>query len=153
MTRRLLVIAATATIALSLTGCTKPNPGVSVTTGLGGAVHAEALCWSEDEAAVDASSCTNDVMSAEIQNGTLPTVTLAAGNTIGISVDPKVADAGWIAAINGQPLLQSPIHQEYFRFLNLIPQPVPEEGYVLSVQALSGDQTRGAWIFRILPAS
>ena len=153
MTRRLLVIAATAGIALTLAGCTKPNPGASVSTGVGNAPHAEAVCWAAEADAVDATTCATDVLSAAIQGASLPKAQLVAGNTIGISVDPTVADAGWIPEINGQALTQAPLHTVYYRFQYPSLQAVPEQGLVLDIRAMAGQQTRGFWVFQLTPAA
>ncbi len=153
MMRRALALSATAVLALSLAGCSKPYPGVSVNTGSGGAVHKEALCWAFDDAALDSATCAQDVVTAALAGGEVPTLPLVPGNSVGISVDPVVAEAGWVPEINGQALVPAPLHQTYFRFQYPSLQPVPAEGTVLSVKAVSGDQTRGFWVYRLVPTA
>ena len=53
MIRRMLAVAAIgAGLAVVLTGCTKPTPGATVTSGAQ-SVHQQALCWSFDDAGLD----------------------------------------------------------------------------------------------------
>lgn len=152
MTRRLLAVSATALVALSLAGCSKPYPGVSVNTGSGGAAHQEALCWAFEDEALDATTCAQDVVTAAVQGGQVPKVTLVPGNSIGISVDPVVAEAGWIPEIDGQALVPAPITQTYWRFQYPSLQPLAENGSMLSIKAVSGEQTRGFWVYQLVPA-
>ena len=153
MTRRLLAVAATALVVLSPAGCAKPNPGVSVTAGFGSA-HQQALCWAA-EGGVDAQACANAATTI-MQGQGIPSVQVVPGNTVGISVDPVVADAGWIPSINGSQLVSTPLHQLYFSFQypSLQPElvPVPAEGLTLDVRAVTGDQPRGLWAFKLVAA-
>ena len=151
MIRRTSAIAAVALACLTLAGCAKPNPGVSVVTGLGGAQHQEALCWGAD-GQVSAQTCAADILTGAIEGGSVPTAGLVPGATVGISVDPVVAETGWVPSINGQALVTAPLHQEYYRFQYPSLQAVPAEGLYLDVRALSGDLTRGFWVFKLTPA-
>lgn len=152
MIRRIVAVAAVgAGLALTLTGCTKPTPGVTVTSGAQ-SVHQEALCWSFDDAGLDGASCASDVIEKALAEGRVPTLPVVAGNTIGISVDPVVAEAGWIPQIDGQPIVQEPITETYYRFTYPSLTKVPDEGLLLDIKAVSGDQTRGFWVYALVPS-
>ena len=75
-----------------------------------------------------------------------------AGQTVGISVDPVVADAGWSPRINGQNLTQTPITSTYFRFTFPEFQEVAEDGLLMELVAGQAEQTRGVWLFQLVPA-
>lgn len=152
MIRRMLAVAAVgAGLALTLTGCTKPTPGATVVSG-SNSVHQEALCWSFEDAALDSTSCAGDVIEKAVAGGKVPTLPIVAGNTIGISVDPVVAEAGWIPQIDGQPIVAEPITETYYRFTYPSLNQVPKEGLLLDIKAVSGDQTRGFWVYALVPA-
>lgn len=152
MIRRMLAVAAIgAGLAVALTGCTKPTPGATVTSGAQ-SVHQQALCWSFDDAGLDAGSCASDVIDKAVAAGKVPTLPVVAGNTIGISVDPVVAEAGWIPQIDGQPIVEEPITETYYRFTYPSLTAVPSEGLLLDIKAASGDETRGFWVFALVPS-
>ncbi len=82
--------------------------------------------------------------------GKVPTVKVIPGSTVGISVDPVVADNGWFPAIQGQRLSQTPIKSTYFRFT--FPQAqIPADGYTLEIigRGSQATDTRGIWVFKL----
>lgn len=153
MTRRLAAISAiAATAVLTLAGCTKPYPGVSVVSGTN-TVREEALCWSFEESAVSAETCAQDVLQQAVQGDRLPRLTVVPGDTIGISVDPVIAEAGWIPVLGQQELAQSPLKTNYFRFTVPSTTELPADGARMGVFSLAGEQVRGVWAFTIVPAT
>lgn len=146
--RRALI---TALAAVALVGCTKPFPGISVVAGTTSA-HRAALCWTFDKPALEPGMCTQEVISEAMNGATVTRIPISPGQTIGISVDPIVADAGWTPIIGNQPLSQSPLNTLYFRFAYPELQPVPESGLDLQIIAGSGEAVKGLWSFKLVPA-
>ncbi len=135
-------------LVLSLSACEKPNPGASVVSGTSVA-HSEALCWSEDEA-ITPKSCAQDIVTNAKADPSIGTIEVLADQTIGISVDPKVAELGWYVAIGGQRFNEDAITETYYRFTfpNVT---VPAEGYDLQIIAQGkGNATRGIWVFKLI---
>lgn len=146
--KRPVLAALAALLVLPLAACTKPSPGVSVTSGTSTA-HAQAICWSFDGAPIDAATCGADVIKQAEDSGGVKRVTTLPGQTIGISVDPVVADGGWFPAIGGQRLVQEPITSTYYRFQYPNLQELPAGGQSLEIVAVNGDSTRGFWVFAL----
>ncbi len=71
------------------------------------------------------------------------------GDTVGISVDPKVADAGWTPVIGQQRLTSTPLDTTYYRFTYPDLQEVPADGVLLQIVAGRGESTKGIWVFRL----
>ena len=145
--RRIAPIAALGLAALALTGCTKPSPAVSVVSGTN-SVNEEALCWdfNVDEAGLN---CKNLATNLEDALPSALSVPSMEGNTVGISVDPVVAEEGWTAFFNGQPLSQTPLTETYFRFTIPVGTTLNAEGTPLAVASISNNQMRGLWLFKI----
>lgn len=145
---------------LVLTGCEKPNPGITIFSGSSSA-RANAICWTEDGSpAVGSAGCSQDELVAAVQNGDLTTLPVTPGTTFGISVDPEVAEAGWYASIivdgEAQQLMNNVITDLYWRFTfpDSARGSFPAGGYVLQVTAAgatSGSE-RGLWFFALTDA-
>lgn len=146
-----LVLAGAAALALSLTACEQPNPGASVFSGTTSQWR-QAVCWAGEGESIDANACAQDVIAKAADGGQLASIPVVPGQTVGISVDPVVADAGWSPRINGQNLTQSPITSTYFRFTFPEFQDVAEEGLLMEIVAGEAEQTRGLWLFQLVPA-
>jgi methionine-rich copper-binding protein CopC len=145
-----LVGAMIATVGLA--ACEKPAPGATVFSGTTSA-HREAVCWAPEanEAFVEADCSISLQSSEEFNQRLLDKVAIVAttpGETVGISVDPAVAESGWLVSINGRALTREPISEEYFRF-TMPPQPLRKGDAQLVIQALTddGEAIRGSWIF------
>ena len=83
-----------------------------------------------------------------------PEVAVLADGTVGISVDPVVADSGWYPAIGTQKLVGEPVRETYYRFTFPAGQTFPAGGFPLEVVAVgTGDVPRGVWLFRLTNAS
>ena len=145
-TRSVLTLVAVS--ALSLTGCEKPSPTVTVTSATSSS-HSQAICWSE-AASIDATGCSEAQVAGALNNPDTPVVKILADQTVSISVDPMVAEYGWYPAIGGQRLSSKSITSTYYRFT--FPQTdIPSTGYSMQViaQSQSGG-TRGVWIFKLV---
>lgn len=133
---------------MSLTSCSKHNPGATVWSGTSSA-HREALCWSED-AAVTPDNCAQDIVAGAMTGPDVAEISVQKEQTLGISVDPKVAEKGWYIAIGGTRINENPITSTYYRFAFPV-ESVPAEGYTLQVVAQgTGSATRGLWLFRLV---
>jgi len=121
----------------------------------------EAICWSREAGqAVTSSDCSLELGSSDAdadldrqlldQVAVIPT---AAGATVGISVDPVVAESGWLVTINGRALTRKTITGKYFRF-TMPPGPLRRGDAQLVIQAVTsgGDAIRGAWLFGLTDA-
>jgi hypothetical protein len=136
--------------ALTLSACEKPAPGVSVFAGTA-TEHRAALCWSFDGTALSSEVCAQDVVQEALAGDGVASIPVIPGQTIGISVDPVVAAQGWTPVISTQRLVEQPITSTYFRFTFPDLQQVPEGGLPLQIVAGTGEETRGIWIFRLIP--
>lgn len=143
------IVAVAALLVLGLSGCQKPFPGVTVWSGTA-SKHIPAVCWSaEGGSAAGGGRCAAGLLEQAAAGGA--PVTVAPGNTVGISVDPAVAENGWSLAIGGQDLVTN-IRDTYYRFT--FPEQGASEalGYSLRVQANSAEGApRGIWFFRLVP--
>lgn len=146
-----LILAGAAVLTLGLTACEQPNPGASVFSGTTSQWR-QAACWVDEGDSLDANACAQDVIANAGEGGKLASIPVVPGQTVGISVDPVVADAGWYPRINGQNLTQSPITSTYFRFTFPEFQEVAADGLVMELVAGSAEETRGVWLFQLVPA-
>ena len=142
MRLRAAAVLSAAGATLVLSGCEKPVPGVSVFSG-SHVARAEAVCWArEDGGTVSQEQCSTT---------TAASLGVAPGRTIGISVDKKVADAGWRPAIGTQYLVPRTLHDTYYRFAVGEQDLSAAGGLDLRVVAVDdeGANTRGLWVFKL----
>lgn len=149
--RTALVILGSAALVVGLAGCSKPTPGASVFSGTTSQFR-HAVCWAFDADTIDPKVCAQDVIAKAVSGPGVATIPVVPGETIGISVDPVVADAGWFPVIGDQRLTQSPITSTYYRFTFPDLQEVPAEGLTLQIVAGQDDKTRGIWVYQLVPA-
>lgn len=134
-------------VLLATTACEKPTPEASVYSGTSN-VSVEAACWNFDDAPADPGCAAG--LSADQISDREGVITVRAGETIGITVEPKVAEAGWAVQIGEQSLSAERLDETYFRFalseadLANAPFQVRVYGY-----PDEGDQPRGLWLFRL----
>lgn len=137
--------------SLVLTGCTKPAPGASVFAGTV-TKHREATCWAFDAEALGSGECAQDLIEQAASGDAVSVIPVIPGQTIGISVEPVVADTGWFPVVGNQRLTTTPITSTYYRFTFPELQEVPAEGLLLQIVAGTDAQTRGIWVFKLDPA-
>jgi hypothetical protein len=149
--RRSLAIALVALSPLVLTGCEKPNPGVTVWSGTS-SEHVQALCWQPKElGGLTPKECAEDVLAAAGSGQGITALEVAPGETVGISVDPVVADSGWSLQIAGQTLATG-LTDTYYRFT--FPETVATEGAGYTLQVIAAAKPNGArgyWFFQLVP--
>ena len=136
---------------LTLTACEKPTPGVSVWSGTK-SEHREAVCWTEQDA-ITPEDCAQDIIDSALASKDVATIEILPDQTVGISVDPDLAEFGWYVAIGGQRFNDAPLTETYYRFT--FPKvSIPEGGYDLQVIAQGkGNATRGIWVFKLVNAA
>lgn len=135
---------------MALAGCTQPTPEVTVWSGTSSVVR-PAICWAPDTSVPQAvKDCIAQAQSQPTTN--IPTLQVTPGDTVGINVDPQLAEATWLPSVGGQALAQAPITESYFRFTYPNVQ-TPPDGFLLAVTArgTAADQDRGLWLFRLVP--
>jgi hypothetical protein len=142
------LVAAAAATGLLLTACEKPAPGVSVFSGTT-TEWREAVCWAFESDALEPGDCAQDVITEASTGEGVARIPVLPGETIGISVDPKVADQGWTPVIGQQRLTGAPLETTYFRFTYPDLQELPADGVLLQVVAGRGESTKGIWVFRL----
>jgi hypothetical protein len=146
------VAAALALSSLLLAGCDKPGPSITVFSG-STSEHREALCWSPDAGLPpEASDCLFGEESPAQLADYVAVIPVLPGRTIGISVDPEVAEAGWSVTVNGRPLNSRLITDTYYRFA-LSEQNLRRGSLQLQVigATSTGELTRGNWVFELAP--
>lgn len=134
---------------LALAGCTKPFPGITVVSGTA-SENQMAICWTFEKDNLEPGMCAQEVVSDFISGDRVAQIPVSPGQTVGISVDPVVADAGWTPVIGNQPLVSQPITTLYYRFAYPELQEVPEIGLDLQIIAGSGERTKGLWAFKLV---
>lgn len=148
-TRVALLVPALAVLALGLSACEKPNPGATAFSGTT-SIYQQAPCWSPEGDYLDEKTCGQDLLDA-VAGKDAEALPLLSGQTIGISVDPVVADIGWFPVVGGQRLTEQPITDTYFRFTPTAEQ-VALGDSTLTVVAGDETGTRGVWMYRLAPA-
>ncbi len=143
--RSIVVVPALALAAVGLTACQQPTPGVTAFSGTTSS-HRQAACWAPAGAYLTEETCTVDQLRPP-EDREIP---LLAGRTVGISVDPAIADIGWFPTLGGDRLTEAPVTTTYWRFAPTAAQAATPAG--LSVIAANADGTRGVWTFRAVPA-
>ena len=151
--RRSVAIAALALTPMLLAGCEKPDPGVTAWSGTT-SVRADAVCWQpQGNAALGTGDCAQDILNAASQGEGLQTLDVRPGDTVGISVDPVIADSGWSVQVGTQTLVSN-LTETYFRFT------FPELGVDLTgpglvMQVIANARpsgTRGHWFVHLQPS-
>ena len=148
---RALAIGIVALSPLALAGCEKPAPGVTVWSGTH-SEHVQALCWQfEEGVALTPRECAQDVLDRASSGEGIARLDVTPGDTVGISVDPVVADSGWSVQIGGQTLAAG-LTDTYYRFTFPELGATEATGYTLQVIAAAQPTgTRGYWFFQLLP--
>jgi hypothetical protein len=140
-----------AAVSLVLTGCTKPAPGASVFSGTV-TKHREATCWAFDAPALATGECAQDLIAQAATGDAVSVIPVVPGDTVGISVEPVVAETGWFPVVGNQRLTTTPITSTYYRFTFPELQEIPAEGLLLQIVAGTDANTRGIWVFKLDPA-
>ena len=149
--RRSLAIALVALSPLVLAGCEKPYPGVTAWSGTS-SEHVEALCWQPEElGGLTPRECAEDVLATAGAGEGIAALEVSPGDTVGVSVDPIVAEGGWSLQIAGQTLATG-LTDTYYRFT--FPEQVAAEGAGYTLQVIAAAKPNGArgyWFFQLVP--
>ncbi|MFC0600039.1 hypothetical protein [Streptomyces palmae] len=96
---------------VALTACDKPTPLATVTVG-STTKTAEATkgCFDEDK------KLSQSKLKECLNKDTGKTIKVQPGQRVGIGVDPKIAEYGWIAATASSPLMGKPSKETYRSF-------------------------------------
>ncbi|MGH8867235.1 MAG: hypothetical protein ACRDYU_04480 [Actinomycetes bacterium] len=138
---RLAVAVVGAMLGMALLGgCEKPTPLVTLTSGTS-SVHAEAVCYAGDGGEISERACRQPASEAR-------TLNVPVSSSVGVGVDPELADQGWRITINGQPATQQILDTTFYRF-GLSPQAFRQGPLELQVATVDGRQLTGLWLFRL----
>lgn len=146
---RLALVSLSLLSLAALAGCTKPAPGATVFASTH-SQYREASCWAFESEALDPGECAQEVIEQALTGDAVSEIPVIPGQTIGISVDPVVADQGWYPVLGNQRLTTSPVTTTYYRFAYPDLQSIPAEGLALQIVAGAGEQTRGIWVFKLV---
>jgi hypothetical protein len=146
------LLSLTVSALLVLSGCTKPLPNATVFSG-SNSENRQATCWAFDAEELAAGDCAQDLIAQAASGDAVSVVPVFPGDTVGISVDPVVAETGWFVVLGNQRLTENPITSLYYRFTFPAAQEIPEEGVLLQIVASSGVGARGIWVFKLDQAS
>jgi hypothetical protein len=125
-----------------LTGCgVESEPLVTVFSPGSGSVTVSPQCWSPDEV-VSERDCAS--------TSNLGRIEVQPGATIGVNVDPEIAELGWVPTVGGERLVAQDLDTTYYRFAlsesNFADTPDP----ALEIFAVDEDQkTRGLWVLQL----
>jgi len=149
--RRSLAIALVAVAPLVLTGCEKPYPGVTAWSGTS-SEHLAALCWQPAElGGLTPRECAEDLLATAGSGQGIPTLEVSPGDTVGVSVDPIIAESGWSLQIAGQSVATG-LTETYYRFTFPEQGATEGAGYTLQViAAAKPNGARGYWFFQLVP--
>jgi hypothetical protein len=142
------LLSLTVSALLVLSGCTKPLPNATVFSG-SNSENRQATCWAFDAEELGAGDCAQDLIAQAATGDAVSVVSVFPGDTVGISVDPVVAETGWFVVLGNQRLTENPITSLYYRFTFPAAQEIPEEGVLLQIVASSGVGARGIWVFKL----
>jgi len=135
---RTALIAAT----MLLGGCgIESEPLVTVFSPGSGSVTVSPQCWSPDEV-VSEQDCEN--------TSNLGRLEVQPGATIGVNVDPPVAELGWVPTIDGERLVAQDLDGTYYRFALSESNFAESPDSALEIYAVDDDQqTRGLWVLQL----
>ena len=146
------LLSLTVSALLLLSGCTKPLPNATVFSG-SNSQNRQATCWAFESDELGTGDCAQDLIAQAASGDAVSVVSVFPGDTVGISVDPAVAETGWFVVLGDKRLNANPITSLYYRFTCPETQVIPAEGELLQIYASTGVGARGIWIFKLDQAS
>ena len=146
------LLSLTVSALLLLSGCTKPLPNATVFSG-SNSQNRQATCWAFESDELGTGDCAQDLIAQAASGDAVSVVSVFPGDTVGISVDPAVAETGWFVVLGDKRLNANPITSLYYRFTFPETQVIPAEGELLQIYASTGVGARGIWIFKLDQAS
>lgn len=144
--RRRLLAAVTAGIAaVTLTGCERPAPIVTVVAGM----HSE---WKEADLFCFEGQSQEQENCVQRAEGPVE-IRVTPGQRVGVDVSKAVKDSGWLIELSGaseQPQ-QTPVFEDKHYYGFSAPGVGPE-GATLTVKSVGEDGAAGGeWVFRLVP--
>ena len=146
------LLSLTVSALLLLSGCTKPLPNATVFSG-SNSQNRQATCWAFETEELGTGDCAQDLIAQAATGDAVSVVSVFPGDTVGISVDPAVAETGWFVVLGDKRLNANPITSLYYRFTFPETREIPAEGELLQIYASTGVGARGIWIFKLDQAS
>ncbi len=146
------LLSLTVSALLLLSGCTKPLPNATVFSG-SNSQNRQATCWAFETEELGTGDCAQDLIAQAATGDAVSVVSVFPGDTVGISVDPVVAETGWFVVLGDKRLNENPITSLYYRFTFPDTREIPAEGELLQIYASTGVGARGIWIFKLDQAS
>jgi hypothetical protein len=128
--------------AMLVAGCgTGSEPLVTVFSPGSGSVTVSPQCWSPDDV-VSEQDCAS--------TSNLGRIEVQPGATIGINVDPEIAELGWVPAVAGKRLVARDLDSTYYRFALSEANFAETAEPALEVYAIDDEQkTRGLWVLQL----
>ena len=147
---RLATCAVTTASLLLLAGCDKPFPTVTVQSG-SSEDHVDAVCWKRDGTPISPTTCQSQ-LDPDQRAARMGLVKVHAGDSIGVSVDPDVADAGWQVQVGDGALSARRLTDTYFRFGPFGERDLANAPLQLRIFAYAGpgNDARGLWLFTLV---
>lgn len=132
-----------ACLALALTGCQKPTPGVTITSGAH-STHLESTTFCRDGQTAVAKNCVEHL-------NRIGRVEVTSGEPIGIDVDKSVAEHGWIVVLADAKQRSAVLDTHYFSYT---PDFSAGPLVTLEIRSLSrvadDAETTGVWKFQLV---
>ena len=140
--RRIVVAGLCSGGAVLLSGCgVESEPLVTVFSPGSGSVTVSPQCWSPDEVVSEQDCATTS---------NLGRIEVQPGATIGVNVDPEIAELGWVPAVGGERLVAQDLGGTYYRFALSEANFAEIAEPALEVYAVDDDQkTRGLWVVEL----
>jgi len=144
MRARPLFHAAAATVALlTLAGCQKPTPGVTVSSGASSA-HLEATVYCRDGQSVDKQNCVQHLDRVVLMQ-------VKPGQLVGFDVDSSLADHGWVLVDTDANATSGVQDSHYFSYTPQFRSSPIIHLEVRSLDAVAADaQVTGVWKIQLV---
>ena len=125
-----------------LGGCGAPaEPLVTVFTPGSGSIAVSPQCWSPD-ARVSEQDCST--------SSNLGRIEVQPGATIGVNVDPAIAEVGWVPTVDEERLVARELDSTYYRFALSESTFAESAESALQIYAVDeDDNTRGLWVVQL----
>jgi hypothetical protein len=132
-----------ASLLLGLTGCEKPTPGVTVSSGRH-SQHVEATTYCRDGQSMKNNDCSTDKAESAL-------IRVKSGAEVGIDVDSAIAEHGWRLVVVGTSDVSPVQDARHFSFNAVFNQGPILDLQVQSLERVAEDATAtGFWRIRLV---
>jgi hypothetical protein len=136
-------LATAAFLMLALTGCQKPTPGVTISSGTHSA-HLESTTYCRDGQTAAAKNCVEHL-------DRIGRVEVKSGEPIGIDVDKSLAQHGWIVVLTDAKQRSAVLDTHYFSYTPDFSSGPLVNLEIRSLSRVSNDATTtGVWKFQLV---